>query len=209
MNDFSPANLAQAPVASASAILAAAGLLLSSLERGQRVDAATLRTAMETAFSASDASGLWNWKAGYDACEVATVLFLRKYCRAIFRQADTPAARLAALSKISSLLPSHTQRSEESRVLQQFSTPIPLGLAALTAAEIRPDDVVLEPSAGTGLLAILAEISGGSLILNELADTRADLLSSLFPARPKSALSVGFSPVRQQTPNWRICVLEP
>ena len=182
MNDLSPATLAQAPVASASAILVAAGLLLPSLERGQRVDSATLRMAMETAFGASDASGLWDWKAGYDACEAATVLFLRKYGRAIFRQADTPAARLAALSKISGLLPSHTRRSEESQALQQFSTPIPLGFAALTAAAIGPDDVVLEPSAGTGLLAILAEISGGSLILNELADTRADLLSSLFPA---------------------------
>lgn len=31
-------------------------------------------------------------------------------------------------------------------------------------------------------MAILAEISGGSLIVNELADTRADLLASLFPA---------------------------
>ena len=182
MNDLSPATLAQAPVASASAILSAAGLLLPSLERGQRVNGATLRVAMETAFGASDASGLWDWKAGYDACEAATVLFLRKYGRAIFRHADTPAARLAALSKISGLLPSHTRRSEESQALQQFSTPIPLGFAALSAAAIRPDDLVLEPSAGTGLLAILAEISCGSLILNELADTRADLLSSLFPA---------------------------
>lgn len=182
MNDLSPATLAQAPVAPASAILAAAGLLLPPLERGQRVDSVTMRVAMEAAFGASDASGLWNWKAAYDACEAATVLFLRKYGRAIFRQVDTPVARLAALSKISGLLPSHTRRSEESQALQQFSTPIPLGLAALTAAAIRPDDVVLEPSAGTGLLAILAEISGGSLILNELAETRADLLSSLFPA---------------------------
>ena len=182
MNDLSPATLAQAPVAPASAILAAAGLLLTSLERGQRVDAATLRTAMETAFGASDASGLWNWKAGYDACEAATVLFLRKYGRAIFRQADIPAVRLAALSKIAGLLPSHTRRSEESQALQQFSTPAPLGFAALSAAAIRPDDIVLEPSAGTGVLAILAEISGGRLILNELADTRADLLASLFPA---------------------------
>ncbi len=41
---------------------------------------------------------------------------------------------------------------------------------------------MLEPSAGTGLLAILAEISGGSLLLNELAETRADLLAALFPA---------------------------
>ena len=182
MNDLSPATLAQAPVAPASAILTAADTLLPLLERGQRVDSATLRSAMETAFCASDASGLWDWKAGYEACEAATVLFLRKYGRAIFRQVDKPEARLAALSKITGLLPSHTRRSEESQTLQQFSTPILLGFAALTAAAIKPDDVVLEPSAGTGLLAILAEISGGRLILNELADTRADLLSALFPA---------------------------
>lgn len=182
MNDLSPATLAQVPVASASAILAAACLLLPSLERGQRVDAAMLRTAMETAYGASDASGLWDWKTAYEACEAATVLFLRKYGRTIFRQAGAPAARLAALSKIASVLPSHTRRSEDSQALQQFSTPIPLGFAALTAAAIGSDDIVLEPSAGTGLLAILAEISGASLILNELGNTRADLLSSLFPA---------------------------
>src|SRR3546814_15527574 len=41
---------------------------------------------------------------------------------------------------------------------------------------------VLDPSAGTGLLAVLAETAGASLILNELAETRADLLASLFPA---------------------------
>jgi predicted RNA methylase len=182
MNDLSPATLAQVPVASATAILAVGGLLMPSLERGQRVDAPMLRTAMEAAFGASDASGLWDWKTAYDACEVATVLFLRKYGRAVFRQSDTLSARLAALSKIAGLMPSHTRRSEESQALQQFSTPVPLGLAALTAAAVTPDDVVLEPSAGTGLLAILAEISGWRLILNELADTRADLLSSLFPA---------------------------
>ena len=121
MNDLSPATLAQAPVAPASAILAAAGLLLSLLERGQRVDAAMLRAAMETAFGASDASGLWAWKTAYEACEAATVLFLRKYGRAIFLQADTPSARLAALSKIARLLPSHTRRSEESQALQQMA----------------------------------------------------------------------------------------
>src|SRR5712692_9305088 len=44
-----------------------------------------------------------------------------------------------------------------------------------------PVDLVLEPSAGTGLLAIHAELAGGSLVLNEIADTRADLLERLFP----------------------------
>ncbi|MFX7548939.1 hypothetical protein ABTJ50_21595, partial [Acinetobacter baumannii] len=81
--------------------------------------------------------------------------------------------------KIAGLMPTHTRRSQEAQTFQQFSTPIPLGLAAMTAAAITPADRVLEPSAGTGLLAILAEIAGSSLVLNELAETRASLLSSL------------------------------
>jgi hypothetical protein len=172
------------PRGHAAAILAAAELLLPQLEHGQNIDAARLRRTMEDAFGASDASGAWTWKLAYDACEAATVLFLRKYGAALFRKAATPQARLSALTKIVGLLPTHTRRSEESQALQQFSTPIPLGLAALTAAAITPADHVLEPSAGTGLLAILAQMAGGSLILNELADTRAELLTSLFPATP-------------------------
>ena len=173
-----------APLTPFSAIFAAATTLLPHLERGERIDAAILRHAMESAFGASDATGLWDWKAAYEACEVATVLFLRKYGKALFRKAASPAARLAVLTRIAGLLPTHTRRSEESQALQQFSTPLPLGLAALTAAAITPTDRVLEPSAGTGLLAILAATAGGALILNELAETRAQLLASLFPAIP-------------------------
>ncbi|KHJ55187.1 methylase [Aureimonas altamirensis] len=167
-----------------AAILAAAHHLLPHLERGQPVDAATLRGAMETAFGASDASGAWDWKTAYEACEAATVLFLRKYGKAVFRKSGSPAASLPMLGKIASLMPTHTRRSEETQAFQQFSTPVPLGLAALSAAAITPADRVLEPSAGTGLLAVLAEIAGARLMLNELADTRAALLSSLFPAIP-------------------------
>lgn len=182
MNIMSPIAVPAAPIVRASAIITAAHQLLALLERGQRIDSTGLRAAMETAFEASDATGAWDWKTAYEACECATVLFLRKYGRALFRKAGTPAARLSALSKITGLLPTHTRRSEEAQALQQFSTPAPLGLAAIAAAAITPHDIVLEPSAGTGLLAILAEISGGSLLLNELAETRADLLGRLFPA---------------------------
>ncbi|QBE91357.1 methylase [Sphingomonas paucimobilis] len=167
-----------------AAVHQAALLLLPHLERGQRVDAAMLRGAMETAFGASDATGAWNWKTAYEACEAATVLFLRKYGKALFRKAGSQAASLPLLAKIAGLLPTHTRRSEESQTFQQFSTPIPLGLIAATAAAITPADRILEPSAGTGLLAILAEIAGGTLMLNELADTRADLLAHLFPVNP-------------------------
>ena len=164
------------------ALFVAAGLLLPYLERGRPVDAGALRAAMEAAFGASDASGAWDWKTAYDACEAATVLFLRKYGRALFRKAGSPAGAVPLLAKVACLLPTHTRRSTGSETFQQFSTPIPLGLAASVAAAIAPADCVLEPSAGTGLLAILAEVAGGKLVLNELAETRAKLLASLFPA---------------------------
>ncbi|OCX27473.1 MULTISPECIES: strawberry notch-like NTP hydrolase domain-containing protein [unclassified Bradyrhizobium] len=176
-----PLSVVSSSVAKAGAIAVAAQHLHLHLERGQRIDAPALRAAMKNAFGASDIDGGWDWKTAYDACEAATVLFLRKFGPAMRARAASPAAMLPMLAKIASLLPTHTRRSEESEALQQFSTPIVLGLAVSTAAAITPDDIVLEPSAGTGLLAVLAELSGASLVLNELADTRAELLSLLFP----------------------------
>ena len=164
-----------------SAVTQAAQLLLPDLEVGRRIDAGILRTAMESAFGASDAAGAWDWKTAYDACEAATVLFLRKYGKALLRKSGSPAAALPMLAKVADLFPTHTRRSVESQALQHFSTPVPLGLAACTAAGITTADRVLEPSAGVGLLAILAEIAGGSLVLNELAEARAGLLEHLFP----------------------------
>ncbi len=94
---------------------------------------------MERAFGGSDAAGVWDWKTAYDACEAATVLFLRKFGPAIRARAASPATMLQMISKIAALLPSHTRRSEESQALQQFSTPIALGFAAATAAAMARD----------------------------------------------------------------------
>jgi hypothetical protein len=166
----------------ASAIVRAARQLLTDLKRGRRIDAAVLRSAMEAAFGASDTTGAWNWKTAYDACEVATVLFLRRYGVAMHVTAASPAALLPMLMRMVNLFPTQTRRSEESQSLQQFSTPIGLAFVASVAAAITPADVVLEPSAGTGLLAVFAELAGASLILNEFADSRAGILAHLFPA---------------------------
>ena len=187
-----PAAIAGAPQtrSGAGALVAAARTLLPVLEAGRPLDAATLRTAMTGAFGASDAQGAWVWKDAYEASEAAAVLFLQRYGRAMRRQAgagaDGPRKMLAMLSAIAALEPSHTKRSEQQIRLQQFSTPLPLAYAALRAAAIRPGDTVLEPSAGTGMLAVMAECALGSqaaghLHLNEIADARAGLLAALFP----------------------------
>jgi hypothetical protein len=168
----------------ATGILAVAEALQPDLAQGFQIDALRLRLEMQRAFGDSDAMGAWDWKLAYEAGEVALVLFLRKFGRALLARAGSPAALLPILAKVAGLLPTHTRRSEEMERFQQFSTPLPMGLVALAAAQITPRDLVLEPSAGTGLLAILVEIAGGSLALNELADTRVDLLRLLFPGCP-------------------------
>jgi predicted RNA methylase len=169
------------PPGTGSALIAAASLILAELEHGRRISAQALRAAMTTAFNGTDAEGAWDWKTAYDACEAAQVLFLRKFGPAMRARAASPIAILAMLEKLAALLPSQTRRSQESQALQQFSTPIALGYVASVAAGVTPHDLVLEPSAGTGLLAILTELAGGRLVLNELAETRADLLTHLFP----------------------------
>ena len=173
-----------------SALLDAARSLLPTLEAGRPLDASTLRNTMTRARGASDAEGAWVWKDAYEAAEAAVVLFVQRYGRAMRRRAgagaDGPRAMLAMLAAVAALEPSHTKRSEEQVRLQQFSTPLPLAYAALRAAAVRPGDTVLEPSAGTGMLAVMAECAlgknaAGSLHLNEIAAVRAGLLAALFP----------------------------
>jgi hypothetical protein len=135
----------------ASAIVSAARQLLTDLEQGRRIDAAVLRNAMQAAFGTSDATGDWNWKAAYNACEAATVLFLRRHGAAMRAKAASPAAMLSMLMRIAALLPSQTRRSEESNSLQQFSTPIGLAYVASVAAAITPADGMRDRLGAHGL----------------------------------------------------------
>ena len=164
---------APSPAAASAAVAQAARLLLPDLEHGRRIDAGILRAAMEAAFGATDAAGAWDWKTAYDACEAATVLFLRKYGKVLLRRAGSPAAALPMLAKVAGLLPTHTRRSEESQALQQFSTPVPLGLAvaaaaAITAGRAAARDKFL-PSKGHTSVATVASLNPDDCFVNKHA----------------------------------------
>ncbi|MGR9363621.1 strawberry notch-like NTP hydrolase domain-containing protein (plasmid) [Rhizobium leguminosarum] len=169
----------------AEALINVAEQIASRLEHGKAVTSGDLRQIMMEALGGSDAEGLWLWKDAYEATEIAQVLFLRKF-PAVVSRVQSPQSTLAMLTKVARLLPTHTRRTEESQALQQFSTPIPLAYVASRAAGITAADVVLEPSAGTGLMAIFAELAGGRLALNEYAAVRKSLLQQLFPGVPTS-----------------------
>ncbi|WP_446660913.1 strawberry notch-like NTP hydrolase domain-containing protein [Blastomonas sp. SL216] len=175
---------ASGQIAAASPLHRAAQAIAALLAAGEPFDTARLRAAMIPAFGADDAAGAWDWKSAYDACEGAQVLLLRAYGRALMARAGSPPQCLALWDRIARQIPTHTRRSPTSQALQQFSTPLPLGYAAARAAAIREGDLVLEPSAGTGILAIHAELAGASLALNELDPARAAFLAELFGGVP-------------------------
>ena len=163
----------------AARLIAAAEELLAVLSQGQALAAPALRSAMVTAFGGSDAEGAWNWKDVYEAQELAALLFVRKYREALDRR--EPAVVLATLEKLQSLLATQTRRSDRSQRWQQYSTPLPLGYVVAQAAGLGVDDVVLEPSAGTGLLALFAEAAVAGMQINELEPKRRALLARMFP----------------------------
>ncbi len=165
----------------AANLLAAARALTPHLNRSRALDRKLVSGVMTTTFGASDAEGAWLWRDAYDAIEAALALQLRRLAPQIGRLEDAPADIVALLANLSTLSLTHTRRSEEQVAMDQFSTPPELGALAVLAAQVRPGDQVLEPSAGTGLLAILAEACGAALTLNERAAGRAALLEGLFP----------------------------
>ena len=149
----------------ADALFETARALLPVLAAGRPLDKNALRDAMTGATGATDAEGAWVWKDAYEAAEAAVVLFLKRYGRAMRQRAgagaDGPAAMLAMLERLAALEPSHTRRSYTQVRLQQFSTPLGIAYAAVRAAALRAGDVVLEPSAGTGMLAVMAQCALG------------------------------------------------
>ncbi|UKP01017.1 hypothetical protein [Nostoc sp. UHCC 0870] len=136
----------------------------------------TIQAQMNRCFSGTAAEGAWQWKDAYEAVEVAAILYLRNK-----GLSENP---LEELQLIESLCPTHTRRSEEQLQLQQFSTPLSLAYLVSLAGQITNNDLVLEPSAGTGILAQFAKLQGASLMLNELAEDRAQILRRLFPGVP-------------------------
>lgn len=89
---------------------------------------------------------------------------------------DSIEGQIALLTKWSGVLPTQTRRSDEKVAFQQFSTPAEYAAVAAWLANLNAQDTVLEPSAGTGTLAVLARRAGAQVVVNEIDAKRAALL---------------------------------
>jgi predicted RNA methylase len=160
-------------------VLVTAHLLVPMLASGDPIQRETLRDLMSQVTRQSDADGCWTMRDAYDALELAQVLFVTGPDWSVD---DTdPMATLAYLERLVSSLPTQSYRAEEQVALQAFSTPLPLAWLAGRAARLSSGEAVLEPSAGTGLLAAAAKRAGCRLILNEIDASRRRCLAEAYP----------------------------
>ena len=174
--------------AAAGAIVLAGLDLAKRVVEGRAVATSDLAEALNghwLSLGLSSACRPWQWKDAYESAEVARIIALRRLWPAISAAAVSPCARLALIERLAARFPTQTRRSEESEALQQFSTPLPLAYIVSLAAGLTAEDIVLEPSAGTGGLAAFAGLPSlpgalPALHLNELAPLRCAILRGLF-----------------------------
>lgn len=94
----------------------------------------------------------------------------------VLTEAKEGTDQFAFAQRLEGQLP-RAHRSLEKLDLQQFSTPLPIAVAAVRAARLEADDLVLEPTAGTGnLLAPIDRKAVGGIVACELSPRRAALL---------------------------------
>src|SRR6202007_2371734 len=130
-----------------------------------------LNDAMAAAFGGSDADGCWTQRDSFEVLEHALALHIREANWSVTCFDDVRRA-----IDLADRLPTQTVRSEEQMEWQQFSTPIDIAAVAVLLANVQPDDIILEPSAGNGLL--VAHVRARTTLqLNELDPARRGRLA--------------------------------
>src|SRR6266581_3821033 len=146
------------------------------IEDGESFDNPKLTRAADCVFDGTRAQGKYTPRDAYDALEIAVNNHLsEKHARELM-QMDVSEALASVLRPLMKRLPRQCDRTLEQTELQQFSTPPTLAYLAARILNPKPADIVLEPSAGTGSLAIWPRAVGAKVICNETSLRRFALL---------------------------------
>src|SRR5262249_18513330 len=122
--------------------------------------------------------GHYSPRDAYDAMEAAANQHLLEHNAEVLMTSPVVEA-LSALRLFTQRLPTQSDRTYEQIDLQQFSSPPPMAYIAARMLNPQPGELVVEPSAGTGSLAIWPRSVGARVICNEIAPRRLGLLKLL------------------------------
>ena len=160
-------------------VLSPARQLADFLSSGAVLTRRVISDALSEQFGGSDADGRWSLTEAHAALEMAQVLWLMGQSE--LTVTTPPDAAEQVFAGLEDRIPTQTNRSEEQVELQQFATPPRLAWLAARACVLTKDDRVLEPSAGTGMLALWPGKISATLDLNEISASRRACLAALFP----------------------------
>jgi len=154
---------------SKNAVSNVAEFVRGRLARGSKITSNTLFDIAKQAYGGSMADGVFTPKDAYDAMELG----VNKYILSL------PSVSTQKMLDILDLLPTQTKRTEEMIKFQQFSTPPSIAYLANYVANVNANDVMLEPSAGIGGIAVFAKRNGATVYVNELDPRRLDIVKEL------------------------------
>lgn len=159
--------------------------VLGKLSEGKKFTSQELQDVANKAYGGTMAEGKYDVKAMTDAMELGINKYIIDTVSDAQSDFNAPEAKKAVESideitnDILSAIPTQTKRSEEQIALQQFSTPPNIAYLASWVANIDKSDTVLEPSAGIGGLASFAKADGAKVYVNELSESRLNMLKQL------------------------------
>lgn len=105
------------------------------------------------------------------------LLIARRYAKDLLSSKEPSAICSEVLRPLQERLPSQTWRSANQDTYQQFSTPATIAYLAAYLMNLSESNTVLEPSCGTGSLAVWAHAIGATVITNEIDSRRRELAS--------------------------------
>lgn len=126
-------------------------------------------------------TGAINPHLPHEIAETAlNLLIQRKYAVELLNARNPKLACAEILKPLAERLPTESWRSREQNLLQQFSTPPAIAYLMARLLNLASSDEVLEPSAGTGSLAVWASAAQARTIsVNEIAERRRKMLRCL------------------------------
>lgn len=177
----SPAAPEKKPVANSNPQSSIADRVAEKVASGQSFTANWLFDVANNAYGGTMADGTYSVKDAYDGMELGINKYLMNadFVKAGNGSLEDALNTLSELQSIMRNIPTQTKRTEEMESYQQFSTPPTIAFTAARLANITSDDVVLEPSAGIGGLALWGKAWGAKVYGNELSKRRLAFLNEL------------------------------
>ena len=146
-----------------------ADYVTEKLKNGEKIISPELSKISAEVFGGTMADNAYSVKDMYDAMELG----VNKY---ILSLKDVSPEKML---NIMELLPAQTKRTEDMIKFQQFSTPPSIAFLANYAANVNANDIMLEPSAGIGGIAVFAKKDGAMVYANELDNRRLEILKNM------------------------------